>query len=130
LAGLGVVSPEAADATELLWAFGVLIGNTDMHAGNLSFVSDTGSPYHLAPAYDMTPMAFAPNSGGKLNNAIPSLALHASVRNKHWHHALIMAQTYLAALQNCGHFSADFAVCIDALQAHIDNASQQVARLA
>jgi hypothetical protein len=43
---------------------------------------------------------------------------------------LIMAQTYLAALQNCGHFSADFAVCIDALQAHIDNASQQVARLA
>jgi hypothetical protein len=101
-----------------------------MHAGNLSFVSDTGSPYHLAPAYDMTPMAFAPNSGGKLNNAIPSLALHASVRNKHWHHALIMAQSYLAALQNCGHFSADFAVCIDALQAHIDNASQQVARLA
>ena len=130
LAALGVVTPDAADAAELLWAFGVLIGNTDMHAGNLSFVSDTGSPYHLAPAYDMTPMAFAPNSGGKLNNAIPSLALHASVRNKHWHHALIMAQSYLAALRDCGQFSADFAVCIDALQAHIDNASQQVARLA
>jgi len=44
LAALGVVTPEAADAAELLWAFGVLIGNTDMHAGNLSFVSDTGSP--------------------------------------------------------------------------------------
>jgi len=129
LASLGVVTPEAADATELLWAFGVLIGNTDMHAGNLSFVSDTGRPYNLAPAYDMTPMAFAPNSGGKLNNAIPSLALHASVRNSHWHQALIMVQSYLAALQNCGQFSADFAVCIDALQAHIDNASQQVARL-
>ena len=129
LASLGVVPPEAADATELLWAFGVLIGNTDMHAGNLSFVSDTGSPYPLAPAYDMTPMAFAPNIGGKLNSTIPSLALHASVRNSHWHQALVMAQSYLLVLQNCGQFSADFAVCIDALQAHIDNASQQVARL-
>jgi len=77
----------------------------------------------------MTPMAFAPNSGGKLNNAIPSLALHASVRNKHWHHALIMAQTYLAALQNCGQFSADFEMCVDALEVHLNIASQQIARL-
>jgi len=129
LAAQGVVTPEAADATELLWAFGVLIGNTDMHAGNLSFVSDTGSPYPLAPAYDMTSMAFAPNSGGKLNNAIPSMALHASVRNSHWLHALIMAQSYLAALQNCGQFSADFEMCVDALEVHLNIASQQIARL-
>ena len=129
LAGLGVVSPEAADATELLWAFGVLIGNTDMHAGNLSFVSDTGRPYHLAPAYDMTPMAFAPSSGGKLNKTIPSLALHASVRNSHWHQALVMAQSFLAALRNCGQFSADFEMCLDALEVHLNIASQQIARL-
>jgi hypothetical protein len=129
LAAQGVVTPEAADATELLWAFGVLIGNTDMHAGNLSFVSDTGRPYHLGPAYDMTPMAFAPNSGGKLNSTIPSLALHASVRNSHWHQALVMAQSYLLVLQNCGQFSADFAICIDALEVHLNIASQQIARL-
>ena len=129
LAGLGVVPPEAADATELLWAFGVLIGNTDMHAGNLSFVSDTGRPYHLAPAYDMTPMAFAPNSGGKLNNTIPSLTLHASVRNGHWRQALALVQSYFATLRDSHGFSQDFDVCVDALEAHLENAGQQISRL-
>ena len=129
LTALGVVTPEAADATELLWAFGVLMGNTDMHAGNLSFVSDTGRPYQLAPAYDMTPMAFAPNSGGKLNNTIPSLALHASVRNDFWRQALVMAQSYLAALDKCNQFSNEFQVCIDALEVHLNSASQQISRL-
>jgi hypothetical protein len=129
LAGLGVVSPEAADATELLWAFGVLIGNTDMHAGNLSFVSDTGRPYHLAPAYDMTPMAFAPSSGGKLNHTIPILTLHASVRNDFWRRALALAQSYFATLRDSHGFSQDFDMCVDALEAHLDNAGQQISRL-
>ncbi len=129
LAGLIVVSPEAADATELLWAFGVLIGNTDMHAGNLSFMSDTGRPYHLAPAYDITPMAFAPSSGGKLNNTIPSLALHASVRNDFWRQALALAQSYFATLRDSHGFSQDFDVCVDALEAHLENAGQQISRL-
>ena len=129
LAGLGVVPPEAADATELLWAFGVLIGNTDMHAGNLSFMSDTGRPYQLAPAYDMTPMAFAPSSGGKLNNTIPSLTLHASVRNDFWRQALALAQSYFATLRDSHGFSQDFDVCVDALEAHLENAGQQISRL-
>ena len=129
LAGLGVVPPEAADATELLWAFGVLIGNTDMHAGNLSFVSDTGRPYHLAPAYDMTPMVFAPNSGGKLNNTIPSLTLHASVRNDFWRQALALAQSYFATLRDSHGYSQDFDVCVDALEARLENAGQQISRL-
>lgn len=130
LACMGVVSPQAVDTTELIWAFGVLIGNTDMHAGNLSFVSGPARPYQLAPAYDMSPMAFAPNLGGKLPNVVPPAVLHAGVRNSHWHQALTMAQGYLAALRNCDQFSADFSECVDALQGHIDNASQQIARLA
>ena len=44
--------------------FGTLIGNSDMHSGNLSFVAERGRPYNLAPAYDMTPMALAPRTGG------------------------------------------------------------------
>ncbi len=129
LATLGLVTADAADRTQLLWAFGVLMGNTDMHAGNLSFVSDTGRPYHLAPAYDMTPMAFAPNSGGKLNNTIPSLALHASVGNDLWRQALAMAQSYLATLRDSDIFSKDFEVCVDALDAHLETADQQISRL-
>jgi hypothetical protein len=64
LARQKVITEQArADAT-LLYAFGTLIGNTDMHAGNLSFVSDQGRPYGLSPAYDMLPMAFSPTAGG------------------------------------------------------------------
>ena len=129
LATLGMVTADAADTTQLLWAFGVLMGNTDMHAGNLSFVSDPGRPYHLAPAYDMTPMAFAPNSGGKLNHTIPSLALHASVGNDLWRQALAMAQSYLAMLRDSDGLSKDFEVCVDALEAHLENAGQQISRL-
>ena len=129
LAALGAVTPEAAETTEVLWAFGALIGNTDMHAGNLSWVSEHGRPYSIAPAYDMTPMAFAPSSSGKLPDTVLAITLHASVRNDHWRTAQAMAQSYLAALRASHQFSADFEVCIDALAAHIDSASRQIARL-
>lgn len=130
LAAQGVVTSEAAETTDVLWAFGVLMGNTDMHGGNLSFVSEHGRPFHMAPAYDMTPMAFAPSSSGKLPSIVPALSLHASVHNDHWRLAQSMAQSYLAALQACPDFSADFEVCMAALAAHLDNASAQISRLA
>lgn len=44
-------------------AFGRVIGNTDMHEGNLSFYSPAPTatgPHQLAPLYDMLPMAYAP----------------------------------------------------------------------
>lgn len=129
LAAVGAISPEAAEATEVLWAFGLLTGNTDMHSGNLSFVSEHGHPYQLAPAYDMTPMAFVPSSSGKLPNTVPAVTLHASVRNDHWRTAQSMSKSYLAALRACPDFSAEFEVCVDALAAHMENASNQVARL-
>lgn len=44
----------------------LVIGNSDMHPGNLSFVTDSGRPYELAPAYDMRPIAFAPRSSSEL----------------------------------------------------------------
>jgi hypothetical protein len=51
-------------AIDLLWWFGRLIANTDMHPGNLSFhVQDT---LRLAPTYDMLPMAYAPLAGGEV----------------------------------------------------------------
>ena len=39
-----VIKPKASDGTALLWAFGHLISNTDMHQGNVSFISDNKSP--------------------------------------------------------------------------------------
>ena len=64
LARQKVITAQAHAGATLLYAFGTLIGNTDIHAGNLSFVSDQGRPYGLSPAYDMLPMAFSPTAGG------------------------------------------------------------------
>ena len=88
LANDGQIIPEAINNTSLLWAFGTLIGNTDMHNGNLSFISEQGRPYTLAPAYDMTPMAFAPRSGGGLPDRIPEPNIAAIINNETWRHAL------------------------------------------
>ncbi|MDQ6960943.1 MAG: type II toxin-antitoxin system HipA family toxin YjjJ [Mariprofundaceae bacterium] len=46
----------------LLWCFGRMIHNTDMHTGNLS-LSIEGDCFKLLPIYDMCSMGFAPKSG-------------------------------------------------------------------
>jgi hypothetical protein len=50
------------DAKALRWldVFGQLIGNTDRHFGNVSFLVDANGRLRLAPAYDMLPMILAP----------------------------------------------------------------------
>jgi hypothetical protein len=55
-------SPNYVVDTEMLWAFGKLINNTDMHLGNLSLAMD-GGVFKLLPVYDMCSMGFAPKSG-------------------------------------------------------------------
>ena len=60
----GLLSAEAVRQVELLWWFGRLIANSDMHTGNLS-LRPQGS-LSIAPAYDMLPMRYAPLPGGEL----------------------------------------------------------------
>jgi len=60
----GLVAAEHAFDAELIWCFGKLINNTDMHLGNLSFAID-GNVFRLLPVYDMCSMGFAPRSGGE-----------------------------------------------------------------
>lgn len=58
-----------------LYAFGVLIGNGDMHPGNLSFfvddVTKSEPVYTLAPVYDMLPMSLAPRPSGQIPDVLP-----------------------------------------------------------
>jgi hypothetical protein len=138
------VDAAAVQGAALLWAFGHLIGNTDMHAGNLSFLSATGAqPYQLAPAYDMLPMAFAPRSGGGLPGlqmgqadspsdlAAPNIG--PQVPANAWQQALPMAERYVAQLQAtlaAGGFSAGFAGCVAALAQHVGEARWRIERLA
>lgn len=123
------IEASAAEAAALLQAFGVLIGNTDMHAGNLSFVSEHGRPYQLAPAYDMLPMGFAPRTGGEMPTMLNPARIHAYISPRLWHSAEQIARGYLAALRNEPGFSPAFQPCIEALTAHIDTAARVISRL-
>jgi hypothetical protein len=66
------ISEETTQKIKLLAHFGRMIGNTDMHDGNLAFLPDM----RLAPVYDMLPMMYARQRGvelveRKLNLALP-----------------------------------------------------------
>ncbi len=63
LAELGIV-PKAL-VTQVAWLslFGQLIGNTDMHPGNLSFIVRGAQVLGLAPTYDMLPAQYAGQQG-------------------------------------------------------------------
>jgi hypothetical protein len=65
LAALKLLAPQEVAAIELLWWFGRLIANSDMHTGNLSF-RPQGGRLQPAPAYDMLPMRYAPLPGGEV----------------------------------------------------------------
>ncbi|MCF8178269.1 MAG: type II toxin-antitoxin system HipA family toxin YjjJ [Sulfuritalea sp.] len=129
LAAAGQIRSEAADSAELLWAFGSLIGNTDMHSGNLSFIADQGPPCDIAPAYDMTPMNFAPRSGGGLPDTLAEATLHVSVANETWRRAEALARAFLVRVMAGKGFSQRFRPCIAALENHIETASARIRRL-
>lgn len=133
LASAKVILPQSAESAALLWAFGTLIGNTDMHGGNLSFLSEQGPPCEIAPAYDMSPMGFAPRSGGGLPDALPELLAEASidagVANGTWRQAEALARAYLTRVVESGGFSRRFEPCIAALERRIETAGERIARL-
>jgi hypothetical protein len=129
LAADGQIHAEAADIADLLWAFGTLIGNADMHNGNLSFVSEHGRPYGIAPAYDMTPMVFAPRSGGGIPDIIPEANIHASVTNDTWRRAEALARAFLDKVMAATGFSHRFGACVIAMEQHIARAGSKIERL-
>lgn len=62
----GLLDSESLATIRLLHAFGELIGNSDMHACNLSFFLDDSMPLRVTPCYDMLPMLWAPGSQGEI----------------------------------------------------------------
>ena len=92
LQGLGLMDADTVRAIELLWWFGRLIGNTDMHLGNLSF--RVAPVLQLAPAYDMLPMMYAPLPGGEVppRELMPALPLPA--QREVWNIACVAALVF------------------------------------
>ena len=57
-----LINPQHYYDACVLWEFGYLINNVDMHLGNLS-LGITGDVFSILPAYDMCSMGFAPVRG-------------------------------------------------------------------
>jgi hypothetical protein len=125
----GVITSEAAEVATILYAFGVLIGNADMHNGNLSFISERGRPYEIAPAYDMLPMAFRPGSGGNLPDKLSSANLLSCINPGTWRQALDLAESYLAKMREDDRFTAGWVPCVIAMGQHVEDARQRMGRL-
>lgn len=60
LAAKNLIPRDAVPRIRWLELFGRLIGNTDMHFGNLAFLLDGVRVTSLAPVYDMLPMHYHP----------------------------------------------------------------------
>ena len=129
LATAGVITSEAAEVATILYAFGALIGNTDMHNGNLSFVSEQGRPFEMAPAYDMLPMAFRPGMGGNLPDSLNSANLLPGITPSTWRQALELAEAFLVRMRAEGRFTEGWVPCVAALGRHVEDARQKIGRL-
>jgi len=90
----GWISAGAAQELRLLWCFGSLIGNSDMHFGNISLVCARERPWALCPVYDMLPMQYRPGPGGELR--LPPLDPPPPLPENRdaWRRAAAMASIY------------------------------------
>jgi HipA-like C-terminal domain len=113
LAELGHLPRQDAQTMHVLLYFGRLIGNTDMHFGNLSLVvsdmSRLSNPkFSLAPCYDMLTMAYKPGefrSGASYDPLeVPRQPLGAAVP---WQQALTISKEFWETLENAEAVSAD-----------------------
>ena len=78
----------------------------------------------------MTPMDFAPRSGGGLPDAIPAPNIRAGIAPAVWRSALALARSFVARVMETPGFSERFAPCKLALMRHLEDAGVQIARLA
>ena len=104
----GLVDAEAVATVRRLHAFGELIGNTDMHFGNLSFWLEDTLPFHVAPAYDMLPMLWAPGLQGEIVNRTFSPAPPLPAAHAQWREAMEWAAVFWERVAANARLSADF----------------------
>ena len=106
----GWLPAEAVGQVALIWWFGRLIANTDMHEGNLSFHPGLS----LAPVYDMLPMRYAPLRGGEVPPQPYEPALPLPTDALEWHRAAMAAIAYWTRCAGDARISNSFqAICAE-----------------
>jgi len=104
----GLVDAEAVAMIRRLHAFGELIGNTDMHFGNLSFWLEDTLPFQVTPAYDMLPMLWAPGLQGEIVNRTFSPAPPVPAAQTQWREAMDWAAVFWQRVAADARLPADF----------------------
>jgi hypothetical protein len=118
----GLLHLHDAQAIRLIWHFGRLIANSDMHDGNLAFRA--GATPVLAPVYDMLPMQYAPGRGVELPPVQYQPTRPLPEQEDDWRAAAGAALAFWRRAIDDDRISADFRrICADnadALRARID----------
>lgn len=111
LAAQGLLSTADAERVAERQVFGQLIGNTDMHGGNLGFFrSATG--LSLAPSYDQLPMRYAPLAGGEVLSPLLQPSLPLPTERDRWLRTAPRALAFWRAAAGDERISAPFrALC-------------------
>ncbi|MCG8428018.1 MAG: type II toxin-antitoxin system HipA family toxin YjjJ [Chromatiales bacterium] len=103
-----LISESHLHNAEILWCFGRLINNTDMHLGNLSLGMD-GNALQILPVYDMCSMGFAPKSGEILPyNFQPPAPTVINLANEHLTIVRKMAYDFWERVMSDNRISDDF----------------------
>jgi len=123
------ISAADAEAITVIWCFGRLIANTDMHTGNLSFYLSKDMSLSLAPVYDMLPMAFAPLRSGAMASTY-TLSVTAEAQGKHWRQAYAMAEQFWGELAKHADISSEFRGIVQSMQIELQNKKQLIERMA
>ncbi|OOG58847.1 type II toxin-antitoxin system HipA family toxin YjjJ [Polaromonas sp. C04] len=100
----GFIDEPVQESIELLWHFGQLIANSDMHEGNLSFLPGL----RMAPAYDMLPMLYAPVRGVELPQCAFEPGLPLPAQRTRWQAAAGAAQQFWNEASQDSRISAEF----------------------
>jgi serine/threonine protein kinase HipA of HipAB toxin-antitoxin module len=104
----GLVDDGAIKAGARLQSFGELIGNTDMHFGNLALWMSDDLPFRLAPVYDMLPMLWAPSAQGELVNRRHAPEPPIPAMRDAWHEAAEWADQFWMRLASDQRLSKEF----------------------
>ncbi|MBK4116468.1 type II toxin-antitoxin system HipA family toxin YjjJ [Pluralibacter gergoviae] len=124
-----IVTPDALHDVEKMWAFGRLIANSDMHAGNLSFFYGP-PPLALAPVYDMLPMAFSPHTSGEMRREPVDIKFDPTPGRDAWSFALPLAEAFWRKVADDVRISDEFRGIAQGMAAPLDAVRQIIQRLA
>jgi serine/threonine protein kinase HipA of HipAB toxin-antitoxin module len=104
----GKISAQDFETVRRAATFGQLIGNTDMHFGNLSFFFSFGRRLLLAPIYDMLPMIYAPLTGAESLIGEFEPPLPAANNLDIWRSIAELAEAYWRAVASHALISKEF----------------------